>query len=138
MKFNKHLTPWGSADQVSAIGIGILSVQTPGHGGIFVPDELLTLMPAALRNSNQYSGTGSNWFEEDVEWALVCAAFPHLFPVRSCFYALATIESYANAEPGEYFHGAAQWLNVPWAAQENLKSRAALHGTAPQQGEIAF
>jgi len=26
--------------------------------------------------SNHYSGTGTPWFEEDCEWALVAAAFP--------------------------------------------------------------
>src|SRR5437763_10737944 len=106
-------TPWGFADQVSPIGDhGILCASTPGHGGLFVPDELLGRLPQALRGSNSYSGK-RNWFEEDVEWAIPVIAFPEEFPAKDCQAAVSTIECYKNHKPGEYLYSAVKWLAGP-------------------------
>lgn len=105
-------TPWGHADSVKEIAPGIHTVSTPSHGGFHVSDELLAQMPFALRMSNSYSGTGSDWFEEDCEWALPVLAFPALFGARYCHHAVRTVDG-RERKAGEYFYSAAQWLASP-------------------------
>lgn len=97
-------TPWGNPDGIRAMGRGVLLVSTASHGGIFVPDDLLHAMPAALK-CNFYGG--GNWFEEDCEWALVCLAYPELFAAASWPCAAQTIQTYNY---GGTYHSAAQWL----------------------------
>ena len=104
-------TPWGAADTIKEVADGIISVSTPGHGGLQVADDLLAKMPDALRNANAYSGKGSCWFEEDVEWALVAAAFPELFKADVCRAAYRTLQGYALRAPrGAYMYEAGRWL----------------------------
>ena len=124
-------TPWGFADQVYPIGErGILKVCTPSHGGMFVPSELLPQMPSALRYSNSYSGR-ANWFEEDVEWALVVASFPEEFTADYCKAAIETIAMYAERPRGEYFYSANQWLNSPRADILRRHAEPGDRGPAP-------
>ena len=118
-------TPWGQADQVDKIGDrGILHVSTPSHGGFYVPDELLALMPIQLQGSNSYSGRG-NWFEEDCEWAIPVLAFPAEFPADYCKAAVETANCYAkNKGTGLYFDSVVQWLEG--TAGDAVKIRAGL------------
>lgn len=118
-------TPWGYADQVDEIGDkGILFVSTPSHGGLFVPDELITQMPAELRGSNSYSGKG-NWFEEDCEWAIPVLAFPEEFSPEYCKAAVETANMYRkNIGTGLYFDSVGQWLATP--ASDAVMTRAGL------------
>jgi hypothetical protein len=116
----KMHTPWGAADHVKPLGNeGILQVDTPSHGGLFVPRELYRKMPAALQ-CNVYGG--GTWFEEDCEWALVALAFPHLFEPRHLAAARETIAAYAGQTP---YAEAAAWL----AAQT---ATPATHLTQPE------
>lgn len=69
-------TPWGIADHVKDIGLGIKRVDTPSHGGYFVPDEMLKKMPPATHKT--FAGKG--WYEEDCDWCMVVLSFPELFP----------------------------------------------------------
>ena len=85
MKSAPTYSPWGHPQQTQQIADGIWSVSTAGHGGVYVAPELLAQMPDYLRAGTGYSSNG--WFEEDCDWALACAAFPHLFSPRWCFYA---------------------------------------------------
>lgn len=80
MQFSRF-TPWGHADIVTPLGsCGIRQVHTPGHGGIFVPSELLPMIPVKDREyARRWSGS-EQWFEEDCAAALVYDAFPHLIP----------------------------------------------------------
>ena len=59
-------SPWGTIDYCKEIN-GVFIVGTPSHGGIFVPDELLSQIPAKERRFAAYwsHGWGENWFEED-------------------------------------------------------------------------
>ena len=68
-------TPWGPAQHVKDYGQGILEVETAGHGGIYVPNELLHLIPAKERRfaAAWSHGWGENWFEED------CAAISPMY-----------------------------------------------------------
>lgn len=65
-------TPWGRADTAVDIGMGIMRVSTPSHGGFAVPPSVLRIMPGLLVNRD-------GWYEEDCEWSKVAVAFPHLF-----------------------------------------------------------
>ncbi len=68
-------TPWGHADHVADIGKGIKQVDTPSHGGYYVPcDVLKTMKPEALKTV-----AGRGWYEEDCDWCLVALSFPELF-----------------------------------------------------------
>ena len=118
MKMN---TPWGCADKVEQIGGGLVSVQTPSHGGIFVPLDSYRKMPVALQ-CNIYGGR--TWFEEDIEWALVALAFPQYFDARSMHYAVGAFEHYAGKAP---YASAAEWL----ATDSDGVRLAKLHATMP-------
>jgi len=73
-------TPWGKADGVMRIGsAGILCVQTPSHGGFFVPTELLSRIPEEQQLFAQRWSGSRNWFEEDLCAVSVMLAFPELF-----------------------------------------------------------
>ena len=60
-------SPWGTIDHVYALGPDVVAVATPSHGGLWVPPEAMTSIPAPLRAS-AYSGDG--WFEEDCDWCI--------------------------------------------------------------------
>lgn len=90
-------TPWGFAQTRTAVGEqGIVSVSTPGHGGYYVPDDLLPYIPQHHRQwAAKWSGS-ENWYEEDCCWAAVCLAFPELFPVEALPVAQSIVEHYAK------------------------------------------
>ncbi len=91
-------TPWGHAQQYENLGQGIFSVSTAGHGGIFVPDEMLGSIPEEhQRWAAQWSGS-RNWYEEDCCWAAVAVAFPDRFPPDNLEHARKTLESYFKPE----------------------------------------
>jgi hypothetical protein len=97
-------SPWGEIQHQEEIAEGITVVSTASHGGMHVDNELFAAMPAALK-CNVY-GTGQ-WFEEDVEVALVMIAFPDAFENRQVRTAVGTIEHYAK---GGTYARAARWL----------------------------
>lgn len=70
-------TPWGQADTVQTLPMGVIAVTTPGHGGFKVPPELWKKMPLYARET-PYSKGG--WFEEDCDWAFVFVCFPEITP----------------------------------------------------------
>ena len=117
-------TPWGSSQSIRTIAPGIRFVSTASHGGYCLEDWRLKEMPAILRCANSYSGACSEWFEEDVEWALVCLSFPELFDARECFYAVKTIAAYGGTEnAGKYMFSAAWWLASK--AGDQVRAKAA-------------
>ena len=69
-------------------------------------------MPAELR-CNRYGG-GANWFEEDVEWALVALAFPGEFKAKDGLDVAArnTVKHFADTYPT-----AAAWLEQQGGAR---------------------
>ena len=72
-------TPWGVADNIERKGKGIFFADTPGHGGYFVPNDMLYRIPKAHQDRARYWSGSPNWYEEDCEWASVVVAFPELF-----------------------------------------------------------
>lgn len=84
-------TPWGMADHVEEMGQGVLWVDTPSHGGIYVPDALLDRIPQEWRDrARKWSGS-PNWYEEDCEWASAVVSLRHLFSERQIESALKSI-----------------------------------------------
>lgn len=77
-----RITPWGKADFVKQISDGtvtIIDVSTPGHGGYFVPKKHLGAVPAAHQQYAKAWSQSPQWYEEDIAWTCVVAAFPQLF-----------------------------------------------------------
>ena len=84
-------TPWGPADTVYNLGGGIFIVDTPGHGGLYVPDNVKKDIPPKVVNAvfNE-AGWNDNWAEEDCNLPIAIAfVFHHLDP-----NALATAYPY--------------------------------------------
>lgn len=72
-------TPWGVADHIDHLGDGIMVVTTPGHGGAFVPNNMLSKVdPRGRADAKKWSGS-ENWYEEDCCIAWVAIAFPEKF-----------------------------------------------------------
>ncbi|NMN03816.1 MULTISPECIES: hypothetical protein [unclassified Novosphingobium] len=68
-------TPWGATQQATVYAEGIVFHATASHGGFKLSPERLAHIDPLLRVRN-------GWYEEDVGWAKVAAAFPHLFTDR--------------------------------------------------------
>lgn len=66
--FSKRMgTPWGSINTHTELVPGIISVDTPGHGGLWLSDEWIEKLPDAYE---PYTGT-KRWAEEDEDAPLV-------------------------------------------------------------------
>ena len=65
-------TPWGAADYVEHMAHGIVSVGTPGHGGVKLSPERNRKIPTALRQA-------SGWYEEDCESYIPMMHYPEAF-----------------------------------------------------------
>ena len=66
-------TPWGPAEHAAPLGNGVLSVSTPRHGGLFLPDKVFYEIPTPVRET-LFAGTaspGANWAEEDCDLPVV-------------------------------------------------------------------
>ena len=87
-------SPWGAIQHLEQLGMGIASVSTAGHGGIFVPTHLLHNIPQARRDWAAKSSGSPNWYEEDCCWAAVAVAFPQLFDDEALRHAAATLANF--------------------------------------------
>lgn len=88
-----HSSPWGKVDGHTPFGdLGLYHHSTAGHGGIYVPDEMLRRMPKPYRDANGYAGR--NWFEEDCEWALVALSFPSGLSEKQIESATRTVKNW--------------------------------------------
>ncbi len=76
-------TPWGPVQSCQHLGLGIWVVGTMGHGGYYVPAELLgRISERARADAKRWSGSES-WYEEDCCVCHVVVAYPELFPEAS-------------------------------------------------------
>lgn len=74
-----EVCPWDYIQHVHEHAPGIVSVDTPGHGGIWVADCLLPFLSTEAKNyATRWSGS-PQWYEEDCAWAYVALAFPQHF-----------------------------------------------------------
>ena len=60
-------TPWGRVQDHHRIAVGVVSVSTAGHGGIWLSDERIAQLP---KHYQPFTGT-PRWNEEDEDGALV-------------------------------------------------------------------
>ena len=92
-------TPWGDADTVEYIGTqGIKRINTPSHGGYYVPRKLLGRIPEAHQlYALKWSGS-RQWYEEDCAWPAVVLAFPELFTAEHVAEARESAAHYLNRE----------------------------------------
>lgn len=68
-------SPWGKIQHFQFLGRGVAIVDTPSHGGIFVPKELLHHIPEIEQiEAEKWSGS-RNWYEED------CCSISPLFHI---------------------------------------------------------
>lgn len=87
-------TPWGPAQDMHEIALGLYLVETPSHGGYFLEQEINDLVPHALREST-FCGNGfSGWYEEDCDWAIVVVCFPEFFSSKKYNEALNIMEAH--------------------------------------------
>jgi len=63
-------TPWGMADFATELAPGIISYQTPSHGGIWLSKE----RRKSIHYKNNFGGT-PEWWEEDCDWAIPYIVF---------------------------------------------------------------
>ncbi|AEQ50981.1 DUF7007 domain-containing protein [Pelagibacterium halotolerans] len=73
-------SPWGNVESVEEIAPGIWWIETDYHGGVSLDEDRLSEVPQLWRD-NLFAGDG--WFEEDCDWVLAAALFPHAFPELS-------------------------------------------------------
>ena len=85
-------TPWGVAQLSRVYAPGIVRHATAGHGGFGLDPERNDLVSGPYRNQG-------GWYEEDIEWAKVAAAFPDLFTSYERACADRTLR---DAEPDAY------------------------------------
>jgi hypothetical protein len=70
-------TPWGRAQTYGEVCDGVRGISTANHGGFYVEDRVLHHIPEPFRKA---TFTGSpNWYEEDVDGAIVVMCFPEAF-----------------------------------------------------------
>jgi len=87
-------TPWGRADRVSALAVGVWEVVTPSHGGV-------RLEPARNARVAPEWRRASGWYEEDVEWAIVAFTFSDLFSEKDTKRAHTILKDNFPAEYGK-------------------------------------
>jgi hypothetical protein len=85
-------TPWGHPDTVTEIAPGIVFYSTSSHGGYWLSDTRVAAMPKPLHDYQPFAG--SNWYEEDCDWAIVALTFPQFFGTDAIPAALVTIKHY--------------------------------------------
>ncbi|MDD5060740.1 MAG: hypothetical protein PHN44_00470 [Candidatus Marinimicrobia bacterium] len=89
-------TPWGQSDYRVKIADGIVSHNTPSHGGIHVEAQLNSLIPDYMRNE-------SGWYEEDCEWAVVAVVFPQVFGEDQAKRAIVTLKNWLPDSAEKFF-----------------------------------
>lgn len=101
---NLGYSPWGAVQTEKVIGDGVRLVTTSSHGGFLVTEPALSRMPAILKAIVPWAGEGA--YEEDVDWAIVILAFPHLFSdselSSACKMAIEYDASYWGGRPRRY------------------------------------
>jgi len=104
-------TPWGRSQQQNTLATGIVFYSTARHGGYHLSQQRFFEMPESLRKARDpqwTTGTDSSWFEEDLDWCLVCLAFPEYFSADLCRTAIRSARAWSD-KTADHYPG---W--VPW------------------------
>ena len=83
------LSPWGRIDSDNVIADGIVFVNTPSHGGMWISQSRRDAMPEPFRSPETFAG--GNWFEEDCDATRVVLSFPDLFKPEQVSWAKAVL-----------------------------------------------
>ena len=78
-------SPWGPVENCDYLGAGVYVVDTAGHGGLYVPQEILALIPPTVRETalSEPGWPLEGWAEEDCSLPIAMAfIYPHLDPQR--------------------------------------------------------
>jgi hypothetical protein len=85
-------SPWGSIQHLKKHGnSGIVSVSTAGHGGIYVPPDLVEKIPKEWREESAGWSGSQNWYEEDCNWSYVAVALHEHFKEHDRFFAISSV-----------------------------------------------
>lgn len=91
MSTKLHWSPWGVPQSQKEITPGVVRVDTAGHGGYWVSDEMLLKMPVDCRTVKTFCGE-IGWYEEDCDWATVVLAFPQFFTEEHFYFAVDSVQ----------------------------------------------
>ncbi|MBT3812433.1 MAG: hypothetical protein HON51_05605 [Gammaproteobacteria bacterium] len=72
-------TPWGISQNIETISRGIQFVDTTGHGGVKVSDELNKKIPNWVREGTFGKLGLDGWYEEDCDWCIPVIVFSKVF-----------------------------------------------------------
>ena len=71
-------TPWGEPQTVVHLGLGTYMIETEGHGGLYISNQLLHLIPKEVQEGFfLYESDGPNWAEEDDDLTIAMAFISH-------------------------------------------------------------
>ena len=72
-------TPWGNSQNIEKISRGLEFVDTSGHGGIKVSDELNKQIPLWVKEGTYRKLGLKGWYEEDCDWCIPVIVFSKVF-----------------------------------------------------------
>ena len=72
-------TPWGNSQNIEKISRGLEFVDTSGHGGIKVSDELNKQIPLWVKEGTYRKLGLEGWYEEDCDWCIPVIVFSKVF-----------------------------------------------------------
>jgi hypothetical protein len=72
-------TPWGEAQNIETISRGLEFVDTAGHGGIKVSDQLNKNIPIWIKEETHNRLGIEGWYEEDCDWCIPVIIFSIVF-----------------------------------------------------------
>lgn len=70
-------SPWGQIDGAQTLAPGIVTVSTPGHGGIHLDRKHSAIIKKLLGDSFKNFLDSWTWWEEDCDWAIPWIVFFH-------------------------------------------------------------
>jgi hypothetical protein len=120
-------SPWGiTQGKPHELAIGVVSVTTAGHGGIWLEPGKAALMEALFAPSGFRPFAGSwSWYEEDCDWAAVAVAFPYAFGDEHLYAAVQTIRG-----KGLGVNKLLPWLEQSMCVASKVRERAAAFETS--------
>ena len=112
-------TPWGAADHVTEIALGLVRVRTPRHGGYHLSGARAAQVARIFPGFRPFTQSW-HWLEEDIDALLTVIAWPELVTQAAAVNAYNTLRLDHSRD---YFNIPADWFETsPHAA--TLAARA--------------
>lgn len=97
-------SPWGAIQNVNKIADGIYQVYTAGHGGIFIDFNRVC---EYKRKVGEYPFSpwlkSHNWYEEDVDCAMIMAFWPEYFSNGISSEAIKMVKEYTSCGTDKFY-----------------------------------